>query len=313
MANQITKGANDVCTLRRTHTCFPNARTAFKAWMYALGISSLDTVLLPAYVGTSPKEGSGVFDPIVEIGARFQFYRMTTDLRIDIEDYRRVLANARPRLVVLIHYFGYPDPQYLDAVQTAHEQNVLVLEDEAHALYSDWIGGICGRVGDATIFSLHKMLPFPSGGLLSLNNQSSTSLFEKLQQSPFKCDLSYSPLDYDLFAIADARRRNALALLELIQPLRGKIDPLHTSLPIGVVPQTWPVIVTGRSRDELYFELNKRGFGVVSLYHTLIDEIRPEQYPDAHWLSRRILNLPVHQDIPTGALEAMVEELAQLV
>jgi dTDP-4-amino-4,6-dideoxygalactose transaminase len=100
--------------------------------------------------------------------------------------------------------------------------------------------------------------------------------------------------------------------LNLLVPLYDWLTPLFPQIREGIVPQTLPVIVSQSSRDALYFEMNRRGFGVVSLYHTLIQQIREVEYPDSYWLSRRILNLPVHQDIQPGDLEAMVNQLAQL-
>ena len=43
-----------------------------------------ERVLLPAYVGWSAKEGSGVFDPVDELGVPYAFYRLDDRLRIDL-------------------------------------------------------------------------------------------------------------------------------------------------------------------------------------------------------------------------------------
>lgn len=52
--------------------------------------------------------------------------------------------------------------------------------------------------------------------------------------------------------------------------------------------------------------MNRAGFGVVSLYHTLIEPISESVYPESHRLSRKILNLPVHQDILPEDLDALI-------
>jgi len=310
---QIAKSAIDVRRFARPAIPFVNARTAFRAFMLALGFSSEDEVLLPAYVGWSTREGSGVFDPVQEVGVRFRFYAMTDRLAIDIDDLYAKLAVGRPRLLVLIHYFGFPDSNVAKAVAMARERGVLILEDEAHALYSDWIGGVCGRFGEATILSLHKMLPFEAGGLLVLNSSLDLATAVLLKHSPLQQPLEQHPMDYDLGEIAASRRTNAGKLLKLLPRLRGKADPLYSTLPEGVIPQTLPVIITGRSRDELYFELNARGYGVVSLYHTLIGQIQQSEFPMSHWLARHILNLPVHQDVLPDQIEALVAQLAVLL
>jgi dTDP-4-amino-4,6-dideoxygalactose transaminase len=310
---QIAKAAIDSRRFGRPVIPFINARTAFKAFMLALGLSSGDEVLLPAYVGWSTREGSGVFDPVQEMGVRFRFYAMTDQLAIDIDDLNAKLAVGRPRLLLLIHYFGFPDSNIVKAVAMARKRGALILEDEAHALYSDWIGGVCGRFGDAAILSLHKMLPFQSGGLLVLNSSLDEAIVALLKHSPLQRPLEQHPMDYDLWEIAASRRVNAGRLQELLPRLRGKADPLYSTLPDGVVPQTLPVIITGRSRDEVYFELNARGYGVVTLYHTLVGQIRQSEFPVSHWLARRILNLPVHQDVRPDQLESLVAQLVALL
>ena len=279
--------------------------------MSGVRLSSEDEVLLPAYIGWSSREGSGVFDPVEETGVRFQFYRITRQAEIDLDDLHSKLKSRRPKLLVLIHYFGFPDPNLAQAAALGREYGAIVLEDEAHALYTDWIGGICGRFGDAAILSLHKMLPLPTGGLLLLNPSMTTLEFKLPDQAGVTGDTRL--LEFDLWQIAATRRRNAQELLDLLPRLKGRVDPLYSTLPPGVAPQTIPVIITGKSRDELYFMLNSIGYGVVTLYHTLIDAITRDEFPDSHWLARHIMNLPVHQDILPGQLANLVEELAAAV
>ena len=294
---------------------FPNARSAFKAYLLSLGLSSFRSkVLLPSYIGWSPNEGSGVFDPIQEVGTGFAFYRIRRDLTIDLEDLiAKMTADHNVKLLVVIHYFGYPDPCLREAVAFAKRLGVPVLEDEAHSLFSDWVGGVCGRLGDAAIFSLHKLLPFKSGGLLQLMPPVQPRSLRDLECSPLRRPLEGNILDYDLLEISRIRRRNAARLLKDIKPLRPAVLPLRPILPAGVVPQSLPVIINEHSRDDLYFKLNAAGFGVVSLYHTLIDPIQPKDYPESHWLAKRILNLPCHQYISVNETKALVAKLSELL
>lgn len=290
---------------------FQSARDAFAAYLRSRQVGSEDTVLLPAYIGWSSREGSGVFDPVLSVGCRYTFYRMTADLRIDLDHVAFQLRAARPKVAVIIHYFGYPDPGLADFIQLAREHEAQVLEDEAHALLTDWVGGLTGRWGDAAIISLHKLLPVRDGGLLLLN-RSSRSLMDQIQPVS-DAEPRYRLVDYDFAAIAAARRRNAAALTKLLAPLEGQVDPLFPSLPAGVAPQTLPVVIKRASRDELYFRLNAAGFGVVSLYHTLIDAISPADFPESHWLAKRIMNLPTHQDLDSELLPSLIAQLSRLL
>lgn len=309
----IAKQAMEISSNLRSVFSFLNARTAFKVFLLSLQLEPDDEIWLPAYIGWSRREGSGVFDPVQEVGIRYRFYRVTDALQIDQNYLVDMFRQNRPKLLMIIHYFGFPDPNLQAIVELAKTHGTMVLEDEAHALYSDWIGYSCGRYGAAAIMSLHKMLPYKFGGLLLLNKGIDEAIVTTIQESADRVPLEHNLLDYDLAKIARARRENAEKLLELLQPLQSAVMPLYPSLPENIVPQTLPIRVYGRSRDELYFELNAIGYGVVSLYHTLIEEISIADFPESHALAKNILNLPVHQDILNGQLEEMIEALRRLI
>jgi dTDP-4-amino-4,6-dideoxygalactose transaminase len=308
----ITKGAANPSLYARRVIPFPSARVAFGAILSALQISG-EKVLLPAFIGWSSREGSGVFDPIASLHLEYGFYALDERLRIDIGSLRTELKRGCVRVLVIIHYFGYVDPSYAEAVNLAREHGVFVLEDEAHAMLSDIVGGICGRLGDACIYSFHKLLPVASGGAAVVNHPESP-----LAQQLVVDGGCASPLcDFDLHRIASSRRANSLVLDELIRDLSrdlpDEIEPLFGAPGPHEFPQTYPVMIGNDSRDRLYYEMNAAGFGVVSLYHTLISEMPSDRFAAAAHVSRHILNLPVHQDASEAALESMVHELAVLM
>ena len=105
-------------------------------------------------------------------------------------------------------------------------------------MLSDWVGGICGRLGDAAIFSLHKILPVPFGGMLAVA-AGQAALLDRLVDTP---DAAPVPWIYDLCEIAACRRRNAARLAQLLQPLADDIQPLWGLPCAGEVPQTFPVL-----------------------------------------------------------------------
>ena len=164
---KIEKAATSPVAFRRPLVYTPNCRSAIELFLRTVGAVDGAPVLVPAYIGWSPREGSGIHDPILAAGARLEFYRVGRDLAIDLSHLRSQLEKVRPRVVLFVHYFGFPDPRLAEAVALCRDHDALVLEDEAHALLSDLVGGICGRFGDAAVFSLHKMLPFTSGGAIA--------------------------------------------------------------------------------------------------------------------------------------------------
>jgi dTDP-4-amino-4,6-dideoxygalactose transaminase len=304
----ITKSAENSFNYARRIVPFQTARKAFGAILNALEISR-GKVLLPAYIGWSPREGSGVFDPIASLHLDYGFYALDERLRIDIEWLRTELQSGCIRVLVIIHYFGYVDPAYAEAVKIAKEHDVYVLEDEAHAMLSDIVGGICGRLGDACIYSFHKILPVESGGAAIINDPGSP-LAQSLVADP-DCELTLS--NFDLKCVADRRRANGLTLDRLVRELAPEIAPLFGAPGCCEFPQSYPVMIPNDSRDRLYHEMNAAGFGVVSLYHTLIPQISSECFPAATKVSRHILNLPVHQDTSEKELGSMVRELVSRV
>lgn len=300
----IPKSARSTEGYRRSIIAFASARAAFRALLERTCVPGQRRVLLPAYIGWSPREGSGVFDPVRELDLPFSFYRMDASLRVDLADLDATLRREPVGMVVLIHYFGYRDPGADEVRRLAQAHGALLLEDEAHAMLTDLVGGTAGRRGAACIYSLHKLLPVATGGALVINPGAPASLAEG-----WTADGTIgSPWDFDLAGLATRRRQNAELLERLLLPLAGRVDLLW-SRSEGDVPQTLPVRIGTVSRDALYERMNNVGFGVVSLYHTLVDVISREAFPESHRLSRTILNLPVHQEADEESLIRLVAEL----
>jgi len=288
---------------------FINAREAFKAILKVVVDQVDGRILLPAYIGWSLREGSGVFDPVCELGVGYDFYRVDRRLRIDVGDLMKKAADERMRAVLFVHWFGFVDVRTPEIVSRLRLMGKWVIEDCAHALFSDRVGGICGHLGHASFYSLHKMLPMNSGGLLRINDDELANYIQHGSQTP---DYVRVLAEYDLRKIAQRRLENTSRLVELLHPYNNVFEPIHDWPMDGVIPQTWPVLINGRPRDSFYFEMNKRGFGLVSLYHKQIGQIDDTKFPDARWVASRICNLPVHQDADAAQLAKMVIELKRI-
>ena len=294
----ITKKPENIDNYR-THCCF--FESARKAFAYVLSQYQSLSILVPAYIGYSSREGSGVFDPIRESGIKYSFYTMNRDLCIDMNDLTKQLSKHEKGILLLIHYFGFKDPDYSAIMGLATKMNYMVVEDYAHALYTYlWSGD---RNFDYAFFSLHKMLPYSNGGMLISKHS------QQLENIKY-----FNLFEYDIYQIAQRRRENYQKLKDLIEPLCVAFHIHILRDTIGeAVPQSFPILLPDtKSRDRLYFGLNEAGFGVVSLYHELISEIH-EYYSDSHFLASRILNLPVHQDAHVDELESMVRTMKQIL
>jgi dTDP-4-amino-4,6-dideoxygalactose transaminase len=270
------------------------------------------TVLLPAYIGRSPLEGSGVFDPVVSSGRRYAFYRLNESLEADLGHIQSLCDQAPISAVVVIHYFGIPQPDTLEIRRLCDTRGILLIEDCAHTCGSRLSGRQAGTIGDATIYSIHKLLPCKDGGILQINNST-------LRLPPIDPELACSSSTIELFANTDweaiCRRRkdNFRILRELLRPV-VRITLFSPDLDEHVTPMNLPVLVDDDiDRFDVYRKLRQRDVGVTALYHTLIEEIHPRDYPASFKISRRILNLPIHQDISPEQLERAAAELDLVV
>ncbi len=258
-------------------------------------------ILLPAYIGYSSNEGSGIFDPIIKTKIDYKFYRFNHKLEIKTQELIDEIDNSEPGIILFVHYFGFRDKNLDQLKEYAKSKNFIVIEDCAHAYFTFYNKPIFDS--DYIVFSLHKMFPFKDGGIL----YSKEKLFSLSNKDVY--DLS----SYDISGIIEKRKENYFYLLENIKKLKKyNLIILRSNLRDNV-PQTFPILLESKEiRDYLYFELNKKGIGVVSLYHQLIAEIS-YYYKVEHSLSDKILNLPVHQDVSIKELNYLISNMESLL
>jgi dTDP-4-amino-4,6-dideoxygalactose transaminase len=288
---------------------FCSARDAFSYLLSnKLFNSEGKTVLLPNFIGYSDKEGSGVFDPVRLSTLAYDFYKLDGGLNVNVEDYKRKLEMLGQNcIVVIIHYYGYVDPNYEKLVRIAKNLDVFIIEDQAHSFFTDLVGGVVGRQCDASIYSLHKMFPPTQGGALSYTygNETNTSSATKV---------SSLALCYDLSKIAEIRINNALTYTDFFRDYKDFVTLIRPDFPSGSVPQSFPILLKVGDRDKIYEDLNLLGFGVVSLYHTMIIEIsKRADFFEVHKVSSNIINLPLHQDANKENLIRLCRALVSLL
>lgn len=284
------------------------ARTGFEHLLLCLKAKG-GAILLPNYIGQSPLEGSGIFDPVRASGVDYAFYdTMGEALSVRLESLERELA-ARPTFAVfVVHYFGMPQPS-MEAIRALCAQHkTALIEDCAHVL--DLPDSPLGLSGQYALYSLHKMLPCKGGGILQVNPGAIDP-----GPVPERWRIDRDDLEVlanaDIAAIAKARRHNATILASELQA-RARIHPFWPTLPDDCVPVAYPVrLAPGVDRFAVYRELRAQGFGVVALYHTLIDALSARVHVESHALSRSIIHLPIHQDVDAASLAAMADTLVR--
>ena len=117
---------------------------------------------MPSYIA------EGVLQPFRAYGVRVRFYRLHRDLQPDETDIEQlVCGDTAVRIVVIVHPLGY-EAAFGNVRALAQSRGIYVLEDCAHALFSEYrTGGHVGSRGDFALFSLNKFLPVPDGAVLT--------------------------------------------------------------------------------------------------------------------------------------------------
>ena len=305
----ITKSPKNPKTYTRQLLFTNSARTGWRHLLRYLNIKIPNKILLPAYIGITQREGSGIIDPVEETNTPFIFYRLNKKLTIDITDFEYKIINNEIRLALIIHYFGFFQSNIKSIRKICDDNDVLLVEDCAHVFYNSDESYTLGTDGDFSFYSLHKYLAVNSGGILKINN----SRFE-LPKIPDKEKCSSGVLEQLLITnfkqIAIKRRHNYCYLLEKLQNIEG-IETMYPNIESLIIPHNFPIIVKKNRREELYFKLLEKGIPTIALYYRLIDAITKDKYPVSHYVSSSILNLPVHQEIEIDDLDILINELME--
>ncbi len=289
--------------------CFSSAREALRKLLQEYIRGGEDTtILLPSYIGWSPNEGSGIYDPICELGLKHTFYSLAEGLVIDINNVKRLIKMINGRkMFLLVHYFGYVDPRYKELIYLLRQEGVFIIEDAAHALYTHFIDGLCG-LGDCIIYSFHKMLPFSGGGAVCTKN-----ITESWWNRIIPEEKEYPFYKYELGSIAAKRKENALYWEKLFKSNKS-VELLRRSEEYkNQTPQTFPVLLNHGDRYKVYQNMNNLGYGIISLYHTMIKPIADMKDAVIDRISNNILNFPVHQDIGIEDMRKMYDVFVEMI
>jgi dTDP-4-amino-4,6-dideoxygalactose transaminase len=257
--------------------------------------------MLPAYIGQSDREGSGIFDPIRETGVEPIFYSVDAKLRPNQNEIEARLDSNPVDVFLAVHFFGFCHLNMNRIQDACRRSNTVLLEDCAHVGFA--IPSALGSYGDFSFYSLHKFFPVPTGGVLQTNHPRNS-----IDHGPKPPPCDQAIIDRvnssDLQQITDRRIQNFNFLASAFRDTAG-VEPLW-SLPQNCVPHNFPVRIQHGLREKLYFHLIDQGIRTTALYYQLVEEIPRNRYPISHDLSKHILNFPVHQNISLPELEELI-------
>lgn len=285
-------------------------RSARSAWSLILKSvkkkSGWTNVLLPAYIGITEREGSGIFDPIENTNSQYGFYEINEDLSVSMESLEKLIATKKFNVLLVVHYFGYCRSDLKKIRELCNTYGVVFVEDCAHAFQLGLTTEGLGVTGDFSFYSVHKHLPVDSGGILK--NISKKIELEKLpEEDSISLDSAIQLLRSDYEGIKQKRINNFRLYKRLLANTEG-IDIMY-DLHENEIPQTFPIRVKNGLRERLYFHLMNKDMPTIALYYRLIDGLDKENFRLAHEISNEILNLPLHQDTTEKDIAMLTDEI----
>jgi dTDP-4-amino-4,6-dideoxygalactose transaminase len=288
-----------------------SARIGFRTILESIGFNQSDTILLPAYIGITDREGSGVLDPVAAVHANTEFYPVDHRLAGDLVYIQGRMAKGNIKAILVIHYFGIAQNDMASIRALCDQFGTILIEDCAHAWCSSLGIAPLGDFGEYSFGSIHKYLAAHDGGFVKWREGFSLEGVIAPEEEITRASLAvYASADYA--AIAKMRLKNYQYLTSRLEKLNS-VEIMYPELKPGIIPLNFPILVTSMPREKLYFELVERGYMLIALYYRLIPEIDKDEYPVSHWLSDRILNLPVHQDTTIEDLDGLVDAMQDIL
>jgi perosamine synthetase len=108
-----------------------------------------------------------------------------------------------------------------------------------------------------------------------------------------------------------ARRRRNYQLLDAAMAKMPQVRPLYSSLPEGVCPVVYPLVVPQRTRIAQL--LNSCGINASAFWHGYHRAVYYPEFTEAAWLKENVLALPIHQSFGEAHICYIVQKLQELL
>lgn len=251
---------------------------------------------------------------------------------------------SKTKAIIVVHFAGYPIEDIEKLVKVCKENNILLIEDVAHAVGASYNKKKCGTFGDISCFSFfsNKNLSTGEGGMLVTSNKDydrQAKLFRSHGMTSMTIDrhegrnISYDVVQPGLNYRMD-EIRCALGLVQLLKldtnNKRRKslveyyIKELNDKVPSLIIPfsdiseksissyHIFPVLLPVKSdRIDVVQKLKDKGIQTSIHYPSFKDFTFYAKYCDyelknADDISKRVLTLPLYPDLTTEMIDDIV-------
>lgn len=245
--------------------------------LVAAGIGEGDEVL------TTPMTFAASANVVIHTGAEPVFVDIDpVTMNIDPKKIREKIT-SRTKAIIPVHIAGHPCE--MDEIMViARKHNLFVLEDAAHAVYTQYKGKTIGSIGDATAFSFYatKNLVTGEGGMVTTNSE---VLYDKIrlmsthgmsrnawnryaQVGSWYYEILYPGYKDNMSDIMAGLGLSQLAKLERMQGIRqeiadyykvefGKLPELEVPVELDYARHAWHLYIIKLNLDKLSIDRGK--------------------------------------------------------
>ena len=168
---------------------FENKFNKYLGTKYTLAVQSGTAALHTALKSLDVKQGDKIIIPnytcVSNISVVSQLNAIPVIAEVekesfgmDINGLETLIKKHKPRVLQLVHVYGFPAKYTLEIIKLCKKNKVKVIEDSSESLGAEINKKKIGTYGDVSIFSIRseKMIGVGEGGVISTNN---FSIFKK--------------------------------------------------------------------------------------------------------------------------------------
>ena len=265
-------------------------------------------------------------------GATVRFVDVASDMNMDPKALSRAIT-SKTRAIIPVHLTGRP-ARMAEILGIARRHGLRVIEDAAQAAGANYRGKPVGSWGDLGCFSFHPLKNLNACGDAGAVVTSNASWAKKLKilrnhGHPHRDDCLEFSLNSRLDGLQAEILRIKLRGLGAVTRKRKRNAALYQSLLAGCpqvdCPQDEPgmesvyhtFVIQCEKRDYLRKHLARKGIGTAVHYPVPIHLMKVGKklgfkkgaFPETEHLTKRILSLPIHQDLSERQIRAVALEI----
>lgn len=293
-----------------------------------------------AEVITSPFSFVATLSAILSVGATARFADIGRDFNIDpgrIES----LINSRTRAIMPVHLYG--QMAEMDSISAiARGAGLDIIEDAAQAVGARYRGRSAGSFGVGCFsFYATKNLSTGEGGMVTTNDETVADRLRLLRNHGMRRRYEYVmpghnyrltdtaaalgiPVLRQIDQLSEARRRNAMEILQRLRGVNGLLLPVvHPDRDHVFHQLTFRLTEeAGVSRDEFIESLHAQGVEAAVYYPAPLPTLECfdgdprvclDPIPQAMRAAREVVSLPVHQYLTPLDVDQIVESVHKVL